>query len=174
MAKGVNKAILLGNLGAAPEVRYTNNDRAMARLRLATSESWRDRNTGEKQEQTEWHTVVAFGKLAEICKDYLHKGSQVYIEGRIQTRKWQDKEGNDRYSTDIIANEMTLLGGRATEGAAPPGDYGDAADRERPRERPRPASAPPAAAAPPAAHQSSGNPLDAGAGDSEFDDDIPF
>ena len=116
---GVNKAIIVGNLGADPIVNYTADGRAIARLSVATSEVWNDRNTGEKQERTEWHRVSMFGKLAEIAKEYLHKGSQVYIEGKIQTRKWQDKEGQDRYTTEIVVQGyggiLQMLGSRNTE-----------------------------------------------------------
>ena len=122
MARGINKVILIGNLGADPEVRYTSGGKAMATINIATSESWKDRETGEQQERTEWHRVVFFGRLAEIVGEYLKKGSQVYIEGRLQTRKWQDKEGNDRYSTEVLANEMQMLGSRGGSdmGGGPP------------------------------------------------------
>ncbi|MDZ7843128.1 MAG: single-stranded DNA-binding protein [Gammaproteobacteria bacterium] len=113
MARGVNKAILVGNLGRDPEIRYSPSGAAVANVNIATTDSWKDRNTGEQQERTEWHRVVFFGRLAEIVGEYLKKGSQVYVEGRIQTRKWQDKEGNDRYTTEIVANEMQMLGGRS-------------------------------------------------------------
>lgn len=116
MARGVNKVILLGNLGADPEKRETPNGVTVTNLRLATSEQWTDKNSGEKRENTEWHRVVMFGRLADIAAQYLSKGSQVYIEGRIQTRKWQDQSGNDRYSTEIIANDMQLIGGRGGGG----------------------------------------------------------
>lgn len=117
MARGINKVILVGNLGADPETRYTASGSAIANIRLATSESWRDKQTGETQEKTEWHRVVFFNRLAEIVGEYLRKGSQVYIEGKLQTRKWQDQSGQDRYTTEIVANEMQMLGGRAGEGA---------------------------------------------------------
>ena len=112
MARGVNKVTLIGNLGNDPEVRYGKNGNAIANISLATAESWRDKDSGEQQERTEWHRVVFFGRLAEIVSEYLHKGSQVYVEGRLQTNKWQDNEGNDRYTTQIVANEMQMLGGR--------------------------------------------------------------
>ena len=111
MARGVNKVILVGNLGRDPEVRYTAGGSAVANLRIATSEQWRDKQTGEKKENTEWHSVVLFGKLGEIAGEYLKTGRTVYIEGRLQTRKWQDKDGNDRYTTEIIASDMQMLGG---------------------------------------------------------------
>jgi single-strand DNA-binding protein len=113
MAKGINKVILIGNLGADPEIRHMPNGGAVANINLATSESWKDKNTGELQERTEWHRVVLFQRLAEIVAEYLKKGSKVYIEGRLQTRKWQDKTtGQDRYTTEIIANEMQMLDSR--------------------------------------------------------------
>ena len=114
-SKGVNKVILVGNLGQDPEVRYMPNGGAVASLRLATSETWRDKQTGELKEVTEWHSVVVFGKLAEVAGDYLRKGSQVYIEGRLRTRKWQDQSGHDRYSTEVVVNvggTMQMLGGK--------------------------------------------------------------
>lgn len=112
----VNKVILLGNLGADPETRYMPNGDAVATVRLATTETWKDRNSGEKREATEWHRVVFFRKLAEIVGQYLKKGSSVYIEGRIRTRKWQDKDGQERYTTEIEATEMQMLGGRGGQG----------------------------------------------------------
>lgn len=113
MARGINKAILIGNLGNDPELKYTAGGSAVANLTLATSEQWKDKETGEQKEKTEWHRIVAFGKLAEIIGEYCKKGGQVYIEGKLQTRKWQDKEGQDRYTTEIVAEQMQLLGGRA-------------------------------------------------------------
>jgi single-strand DNA-binding protein len=112
MARGVNKVILIGNLGRDPEVRYSPNGGAIANITLATSESWKDKNTGEQVDKTEWHRVVFFRRLAEIAGEYLKKGSKVYIEGKLQTRKWQDKDGNDRYTTEIVANEMQMLDSR--------------------------------------------------------------
>lgn len=111
-AKGINKAIILGYLGQEPDVKYTSSGSAIANLSIATTESWKDKNTGQKQERTEWHKVVFFGKLGEICGKYLNKGSQVYVEGRIQTEKWQDKDGKDRYTTKIIGSEMQMIGGK--------------------------------------------------------------
>lgn len=108
--RGVNKVILIGNLGKDPEVRYTESGQAIANITLATSETWKDKNTGNQKEQTEWHRVVFFRRLAEIAGEYLKKGSKVYIEGKLQTRKWQDKDGQDRYTTEIVANEMQMLG----------------------------------------------------------------
>ncbi|MDZ7661296.1 single-stranded DNA-binding protein [Thiohalophilus sp.] len=112
MARGINKVILVGNLGRDPEVRYSANGAAIANVSIATSESWKDKNTGEQVEKTEWHRVVMFRRLGEIAGEYLKKGSKVYIEGKLQTRKWQDKEGHDRYTTEIVANEMQMLDSR--------------------------------------------------------------
>jgi single-strand DNA-binding protein len=112
MARGINKAILIGNLGADPETRYTASGSAVTNIRLATTESWRDRQSGERQERTEWHRVVFFNRLGEIAGEYLRKGSQVYVEGSIRTRKWQDQSGQDRYTTEIVASEMQMLGSR--------------------------------------------------------------
>ncbi|WP_018950476.1 single-stranded DNA-binding protein [Thioalkalivibrio sp. ALMg11] len=123
MARGVNKVILLGNLGADPEKRETPNGVTVTNLRLATSEQWTDKNSGEKRENTEWHRVVMFGRLADIAAQYLSKGSQVYVEGKIQTRKWQDQSGNDRYSTEVVANEMQLIGGRGGSGGGSGGGF---------------------------------------------------
>ncbi|MHA7833134.1 MAG: single-stranded DNA-binding protein [Algiphilus sp.] len=124
MARGINKVILVGNLGQDPEVRYTANGTAVANLRIATTESWRDKQSGEQRENTEWHTVVLFGKTAEIASQYLKKGRQVFIEGKLQTRKWQDKSGNDRYSTEIVANDMQMLGGGGPGGGSADFDGG--------------------------------------------------
>src|SRR3954466_10284483 len=110
MARGINKVILVGNLGADPETRAMPSGSTVANLRIATSESWKDRQSGEQQERTEWHRVAIFGKLAEVAAESLKKGSQVYIEGSLRTRKWQDKQGVERYSTEIVANEMQMLG----------------------------------------------------------------
>ncbi len=145
MARGINKVILVGNLGADPDTRYMPSGGAVTNLSIATSESWKDKQTGEQKEATEWHKVVMFGRLAEISAEYLRKGRQVYIEGRIRTRKWQDKDGNDRWTTEIVANEMQMLGGR---GDAGPPARGDSYSQS---------SAPQRAAEP-----------------DEFDDDIPF
>ncbi len=113
MARGINKAIIVGTLGRDPEVKYTAGGSAVVNVSVATNESWKDKSTGENVEKTEWHRIVIFGKLAEIAAQYLKKGSQVYFEGKIQTRKWQDQSGQDRYTTEIVANEMQMLGGRA-------------------------------------------------------------
>ncbi|MGB1800653.1 MAG: single-stranded DNA-binding protein [Gammaproteobacteria bacterium] len=152
MARGVNKAIIVGNLGNDPDMRYTAGGAAVANISVATAESWRDKETGEQQERTEWHRVVAFGRLAEIIGEYLRKGSQVYIEGRIQTRKWQDKDGQDRWSTEIVANELQMLGSKG----------GGSANYDSAPQPQQSAPAPQAAASPAPA------PAD------DFDDDIPF
>ncbi len=123
--RSVNKVILLGHLGADPEVRFTQSGTAVANLRIATNESYNDRSTGERVERTEWHRVVAWGKLAEICQQYLQKGRQVYIEGTLQTRQWTDKDQNTRYTTEVRANEMVMLGGRGGEGGPPSGGGGE-------------------------------------------------
>jgi len=119
MARGVNKVIIVGTLGQDPEVKYTANGSAVVNVGVATNETWKDKQTGETQERTEWHRIVMFGKLAEIAGQYLKKGSQAYFEGSLRTNKWQDQSGNDRYTTEIIANEMQMLGGRGGSGGAP-------------------------------------------------------
>src|ERR1017187_3945163 len=161
MARGLNKVILIGNLGADPETRAMPSGLTVANLRVATSESWRDKQSGEQQERTEWHHVALFGRLGEVAAEYLRKGSQVYIEGRLRTRKWQDKQGNDRYSTEIVGNEMQMLGGRGGGGGAAAGGGG------LPEASPR-AEVPENAAA------GAGAGAGAGASRDEFDDDIPF
>jgi single-strand DNA-binding protein len=118
MARGINKVILVGNLGADPETRYTASGAAITNIRIATSESWRDKQTGETQERTEWHNVVFFNRLAEIAGEYLRKGRQVYVEGSLRTRKWQGQDGQDRYTTEVVANEMQMLGGRGDDAPA--------------------------------------------------------
>lgn len=156
MARGVNKVILVGNLGQDPETRAMPSGKAVTNVRIATSESWRDKQTGEQKEQTEWHTVVFFDRLAEIAAEYLRKGSQIYVEGRLRTRKWQDKTtGADRYSTEIVASEMQMLGSRS-------GMSGEGGGARRPESAPR-------APAPREEFESGGQ----GRGE-EFDDDIPF
>ncbi|MDZ7644850.1 MAG: single-stranded DNA-binding protein [Woeseiaceae bacterium] len=117
MARGINKVIVVGNLGQDPETRYMPSGAAVTNMTVATNETWKDKQTGEQKERTEWHRVAMFGRLAEIAAEYLRKGSQVYIEGKLRTRKWQDKQGNDRYTTEIIADEMQMLGGRSGGGA---------------------------------------------------------
>ena len=147
-SRGVNKVILIGNAGKDPEVRYMPNGNAVANLTLATSESWKDKNTGETQERTEWHRVVFFRRLGEIVGEYVKKGSKIYVEGKLQTRKWQDQNGQDRYTTEIVADEMQMLDSRGAGGSA---GFGPAGGEQR--------------STPAPAQQS-------GAGD--FDDDIPF
>jgi single-strand DNA-binding protein len=163
MARGVNKVILVGNLGADPETRAMPSGATVSNIRIATSESWKDRTSGEQQERTEWHRVVLFGRLGEIAAEYLKKGSQVYIEGSLRTRKWQDKQGQDRYSTEIVAAEMQMLGGRGGGmGGATGGEGGGGRSESRPRDEY--ADAP-----------SSGSGGGRGGGPAEdFDDDIPF
>src|SRR5699024_8245303 len=156
MARGVNKVILIGNLGADPDTRYTGSGTPVCTLSLATSESWMDKASGQRQERTEWHRVKVFGKLAEICQEYLRKGRQVYIEGSIRTDKYTGKDGIERYATDIIANNMQMLGGPGGEGGG--GGYSRA---------PAPQSAP---SPRPAAPQPPQGPSDAGF----EEDDIPF
>jgi single-strand DNA-binding protein len=114
MSRGINKVILIGNLGNAPEIRYTPSGSALANVSIATSEAWRDKQSGELQERTEWHKVVFFNRLAEIVGEYLHKGSKIYVEGSLRTRKWQDKNGMDRYTTEVVANEMQILDSKAS------------------------------------------------------------
>lgn len=129
-SRGINKVILVGNLGADPETRYMPSGGAVTNLRLATSESWKDKQSGEMQERTEWHRVVLFNRLGEVAAEYLRKGSQVYIEGQIRTRKWQGNDGQDRYTTEIVANEMQMLGGRGGGGGqGGGGNYGGGGNR---------------------------------------------
>lgn len=153
MARGINKVILIGNLGNDPEVRYTPNGSAVANITLATSETWRDKQSGELQDRTEWHRVVFFNRLAEIVGEYLRKGSKIYVEGSLRTRKWQDKNGVDRYTTEIIANEMHILDSRNSGSNAQ-----------------QPVAANNAA---PAAHSNNAAPVEM-ADVKDFDDDIPF
>lgn len=162
MARGVNRVTLLGNLGSDPEVRQTQSGISVCTLSVATSYSRRDRDTNEWVEETDWHRVVLFRKLAEVAERYLRKGSQVYIEGKLKTRKWQDQDGNNRYNTEVVADEMQMLGARGGDSGPRP-DY----DREPPRERggqAAPKQAPSAAAGPPGG----------GAAEDDFEDDIPF
>lgn len=150
MARGVNKVILVGNLGRDPEVRYAASGSAIANVTMATTDSWKDRQSGDRQERTEWHRVVFFGRLAEIVSEYLKKGSQVYVEGRLQTRKWQDQSGTDRYTTEIVANEMQMLGSRGGVAAG-----GDAEFDQSPA-------------------RSTETVAEPASGGGDFDDDIPF
>jgi single-strand DNA-binding protein len=132
MSRGVNKVILIGNLGAEPEVRYMPSGDAVANVRIATSDSWKDKSSGEMQERTEWHNVVFFGKIAEVVKQYLHKGSKIYVEGKLRTRKWQGQDGQDRYTTEVVVDingTMQMLDGRPGGGTA---DYGDSGGASRP------------------------------------------
>ena len=168
MARGVNKVILVGNLGGDPEVRYMPNGNAVTNITLATSESWKDKQTGQQQERTEWHRVVFFNRLAEIAGEYMRKGGKVYVEGSLRTRKWQDQQGQDRYTTEIVASEMQLLDSRGGEGGgyqAPQQQGGYAPQQAAPQSAPQPA--PQQAPAP----QPSPQPAP---GFDDFDDDIPF
>ncbi len=157
----VNKVILVGNLGRDPEVRYTPDNAAITNISIATTDSWKDKN-GDKQERTEWHRVAFFGKLAEIAGEYLKKGSQVYVEGRLQTRKWQDKEGQDRYTTEIIADRMQMLGSRSGMG------MGDTADMDSAPPPPPRGSSGGGGRSPSSSAPKSGSKFD------DLEDDIPF
>lgn len=154
MARGVNKVILIGNLGADPEVRFMPSGGAVANIRIATSETWKDKQTGENQERTEWHSVVFFNRLAEIAGEYLKKGSKVYVEGALRTRKWQDKNGQDRYTTEIVAAEMQMLDSRGAGAQAMPEDT-HASSTDAGAQHAQPPRAMPASTA-------------------DLDDDIPF
>ncbi|MDT0617621.1 MAG: single-stranded DNA-binding protein [Salinisphaeraceae bacterium] len=162
MARGINKAILIGNLGADPEVRYTAGGTAVANVNLATSDQWKDKQSGEMQDRTEWHRLVFFGRMAEIAGEYLKKGSKIYVEGRIQTRKWQGQDGQDRFTTEIVANDMQMLDGRGGGGSASydgggqgGGQYQGGGQQRQPQSKPQPA------------------PAEQGF-DEDLDDDIPF
>src|SRR5271170_5950392 len=164
MARGVNKVILVGNLGADPETRSMPSGMTVTNIRIATSESWKDKASGAQQERTEWHNIALFGRLGEVAAEYLRKGSQVFVEGKLRTRKWQDKQGNDRFTTEIIADNMQMLGGRAGGGAGGGGGGGMSGGAEQrgggggpPRDEYDQSSAPPQAG-----------------GKEDFDDDIPF
>ncbi len=159
MAGGINKVILIGRLGADPEVRYTPGGSAVANVNLATSEQWRDKQSGERQERTEWHRLVFFGRLAEIVGEYCRKGSQIYVEGRLQTRKWQGQDGQDRYTTEIVCNEMQMLDSRAGGSAGYDQESGGGS---RPQQPPRQPQEPQQQTSRPAPPQN------------DFDDDIPF
>jgi single-strand DNA-binding protein len=168
MARGVNKVILVGNLGADPESRSTASGTQVVNIRLATTDNWKDRQTGDPQERTEWHRVVLFGRLGEIAAQYLRKGSQCYIEGRIQTRKWQGQDGQDRYTTEIVANDMQLLGGRGGAGGggrsegSPTEEEGPGWDQDPPAEPSRRPSG------------GQGTSRRTSQAPDDFDDDIPF
>lgn len=150
----VNKVILVGNLGADPDIRYLPSGEAVANLRLATTDTWKDKD-GNKQDQTEWHRVSFFGRQAEVCGQYLKKGSQIYVEGSIRTRKWQNKEGQDQYTTEIRGDRMQMLGGRQGMSDAPPRDSGAASRPSAPQRAPAPAPS-------------------GGGNFNDFEDDIPF
>jgi single-strand DNA-binding protein len=157
---GVNKVIIVGNLGNDPEIRQSNSGAAIANISVATSDSWKDKNTGERQERTEWHKVTLFNRLGEVAGEYLKKGSKVYIEGKLQTRKWQDQQGNDRYSTDIIADQMQMLDGRGEQGGSNQGSNQGSGGHSKPsggqqpgNQGQQPSQQPPA---------------------NDFDEDIPF
>ncbi len=160
MSRGVNKVILVGNIGGDPEVKYLPSGGAVTNITVATSDQWKDKNTGERQEKTEWHRVVAFNRLAEIIGEYVRKGSQVYIEGRLQTRKWQGQDGRDNYTTEIVASDLQMLGARGSGGG---GQYDQGSGGGRPAQQ-RPAaqnSKPSQQQQPPPAFD-------------DFEDDIPF
>ncbi|GAA6150761.1 single-stranded DNA-binding protein [Pseudoteredinibacter isoporae] len=191
MARGINKVIIVGNCGQDPETKYLPSGSAVTNISVATSDSWTDKQSGQKQERTEWHRIVFFNRLAEIAGEYLRKGSQVYVEGRLQTRKWQDQSGQDRYTTEIVANEMQMLGGRQggmDQGYAPQGggmpqqqpqqayqQQGGYQQQQAPQaaapQQQAPMSPPPAQQQQPAAPQAAPQPQGF---DNSFDDDIPF
>ena len=195
MARGVNKVILIGNLGQDPEVRFMPSGNPVANLRLATTDTWMDRQSGQRQERTEWHNVVMFNKLAEIAQQYLKKGSRIYVEGRLQTRKWQGQDGQDRYTTEIVVNDMQMLdsrgggdfqGGGFGGGPAQQGGYGNApqqggygggqpqrpaAQSNRPPQNPPPQNQPPQQGS--SSQQGNYGAPDPGSFD-DFDDEIPF
>ncbi|ACR12684.1 single-stranded DNA-binding protein [Teredinibacter turnerae] len=160
--RGVNKVILVGNLGQDPETRYMPSGGAVTNISIATSESWKDKQTGQNQERTEWHRVAFFGRLAEVAGEYLRKGSKVYVEGSLRTRKWQDQQGQDRFSTEIVASEMQMLDARGAGDGQGYGGYDAPAPQQHQPQAPRQAPAP--QQAPPSAPPS----MDS------FDDDIPF
>jgi single-strand DNA-binding protein len=161
MARGVNKVILVGTLGADPETRSMPSGMTVTNIRIATNESWKDKASGAQQERTEWHSIALFGRLGEIGAEYLRKGSQVYVEGKLRTRKWQDKQGNDRYTTEIIGDNMQMLGGRAGGGGMG-GERSGGADRGG------------AGSSAPPREEYDQSPAPAGGGKEDFDDDIPF
>lgn len=168
MARGINKVIIVGNVGGDPDVRYMPNGNAVTTLSIATSETWKDKQTGDKQERTEWHRIVCYNRLGEIAGEYVRKGSKLYVEGSLRTRKWQDQQGQDKYTTEIIANDIQMLDSRGPSGAGPQADmYGDsqpAYQNNTARKPQPPAAAPSSQPSQPPAH----NPFD------ELDDDIPF
>jgi single-strand DNA-binding protein len=156
MARGINKVIIVGNLGQDPETRYMPSGSAVTNFTVATNESWKDKQTGEQKDRTEWHRVAMFNRLAEIAAEYLRKGSQVYIEGKLRTRKWQDKDGQDRYTTEIIADEMQMLGGRGGAGGGGGSFGGGSGGAQQGGGQQGGGNAPPQS------------------GPDDFDDDIPF
>ena len=161
MARGINKVILVGNCGQDPETKFMPSGSSITRVSVATSEAWKDKQSGQQQERTEWHRVVFFGRLAEIAGEYLHKGSKVYVEGSLRTNKWQDKSGNDRYTTEIIGSEMQMLDSRGAGGSAMGGADGSTmGGSDAPQQR---SAAKPQQAAAPAPESFN-----------DFDDDIPF
>ncbi len=166
MSRGINKVILIGNLGNEPDVRYTPAGVAIVNISLATSDSWTDKQTGQRQERTEWHKVVFFNRLAEIVKQYLHSGSKIYVEGNLRTEKWQDQNGVERYTTKIIAREMQMLDGPSSGGAGGGGSNYQAQAPQHQQQPAAPQSAPMDAPAPAAAPNVAPTP--------NFDDDVPF
>ena len=183
MARGINKVILIGNVGQDPEVKYMPSGGAVTNISVATSETWKDKNTGQPQERTEWHRVVFFNRLGEIAGEYLRKGSKVYIEGSLRTRKWQAQDGTDRYTTEIVANEMQMLDSRGdNSGSSMGGDYGQGYNQGQNYKQSKPAASGPQAAP---QHGNQGGYASSGAGQGNapqqppagfdsFDDDIPF
>jgi len=181
MARGVNKVILIGNLGQDPEVRFLPSGNPVCNLRIATTDSWTDRQSGQRQERTEWHSVVLFNKLAEIAQQYVKKGSRIYIEGRLQTRKWQGQDGQDRYSTEIVANDMQMLDSRGGgQGGAdyaqqPQNQYGGAPQPGGYGQQPQPQQRPPQGQPAPQPNQQNPNYGAPNPGSfDDFDDEIPF
>ena len=178
MARGVNKVILVGNLGGDPEVRYMPNGNAVTNVTVATSESWKDKQTGQQQERTEWHRVVFFNRLAEIAGEYLRKGTKVYVEGSLRTRKWQDQSGADRYTTEIVGSEMQMLDSRGgnNDGSYQQPQQGYAQPQQAPQSAPAQQGRPAAPQGRPAAPQQAPTPQPQAAppGLDDFDDDIPF
>lgn len=176
MARGINKVILIGNLGNDPETKYMPSGNAVTNITVATSESWTDKNTGQKQERTEWHRVVFFNRLAEIAGEYLRKGAKVYIEGSLRTRKWQGQDGQDRYTTEIVASEMQMLDGRNDNGGQQPGGYQQQApQRQAPQQQYQQAPQQQyQQQAPQQQYQQQAPPPQPAPGMDDFDDDIPF
>ena len=164
----LNKVMLIGNLGADPEVRYLPSGDAVTNIRIATTEAWKDKSSGEKKEETEWHRIAFFGKLAEIAGEYLKKGNPVYVEGRIKTRKWQDKDGQDRYSTEIVADRMQMLGSRGGMGAPSTGDMAQGQPLSQGQPEDRSSSSPAKTSEPRSPSAKSSAKFD------DFEDDIPF